>query len=78
MGKTLIKIIGSVLIGCGGALALNAYPALFIRMNEIRKEVKVNPHYEPRLELKDCFIGETGLTYGALGILGGMYLLRKK
>ena len=78
MGLTLTKIIGGALVIGGTMLAVNAYPALFSRINEIREEVRTNNNYQPRIELRDCFIGESGLTYGAIGVLTGAYLLSKK
>jgi len=80
MGINLTKIIGGALVIGGTMLAVNAYPALFSRINEIRDEVRTNNNYQPRIELRDCFIGETGLTYGVIGALTGAYLLssRKK
>jgi len=77
MKITLRKIIGSTLIVGGTILAVNAYPALFERIGEIRHEVRTNPNYQPRIELRDCFIGESGLTYGAFGALTGVYLLSR-
>ena len=74
MGKTLRKIIGATLVIEGTILAVNAYHALFNRISEIKNEVRTQD-YPPRIELRDCFIGESGLTYGALGVLAGLYCL---
>ena len=62
MKLNLIKIIGSTLIVGGTMLALNAYPALIKRINEIREEVRINPDYQPSIRTSDFLIGETGLT----------------